>query len=90
MKTHELKTDPEVFTLAYKGFKKWEIRFNDRGYQPGDIVVEKETEYTCEQMKKGYPLKYTGRELVGDIDYILYGPVYGLTDGWVIMSMIWR
>ena len=86
---HELKTDPGVFTSAYNGFKPWEIRFDDRNYKVGDMIRSVETEYTGEQMKKGYPLKYTGRDMEGEIDYILTGPAYGLADGWVIMSIKW-
>lgn len=59
-KTHELKTDNEMFEAVYSGFKGYEIRFDDRGYQVGDWLHLKETEFTGEEMKAGKPLVFTG------------------------------
>jgi hypothetical protein len=84
---HELKTDPDVFEETYNGNKPFEIRFNDRGFAVGDILLLKETKYTGDEMKRfGKPLIYTGRTFHFDVSYILRGPCYGLMDGWVIMS----
>ncbi len=89
MKTHELKTDPAVFRASIKGVKPWEIRFDDRGYEVGDRLHLRETQYSGDDMKDGMPLIYTGRELVVQVDYILHGhPAgYGIDDGWCIMSV---
>ena len=89
MKTHELKTDPEVFQASIAGVKPWEIRFDDRGYEVGDRICLRETRYSGEDMKDGRPLEYTGREVWRKIDYILHGhPAgYGIDDGWCIMSV---
>lgn len=84
---HELKTDPEVFDAVWNKDKTYEIRFNDRNYQPGDILVLKETKYTGEQMKKGKPLIYTGRKVEALVSHVLKGPIYGLVDGWAIISI---
>lgn len=81
---HELKKDPAVFDASWTGLKTFEIRLNDRNYQIGDILILKETKFTGEEMKKGEPLIYTGRQLTKRVNYILSG--YGLSDGWVIMS----
>ena len=35
---HELKIDTEYFREIANGNKLFEIRYNDRGYQKGDIV----------------------------------------------------
>lgn len=86
-KTHELKTDPEVFEAVAKGLKTYEIRFNDRDYQVGDTLVLLETAYTGQEMKAGQPLEYTGRGCPFKVSHILTGPIYGLQDGWVIMSL---
>lgn len=83
---HELKTDSEVFQAIYGGYKTFEIRFNDRDFQVGDELWLKETVYTGKEMKEGKPLKYTGRSYNLNISYILMGPIYGLQEGWVIMS----
>lgn len=80
-----LKTDPAVFQDVLEGKKTFEIRFNDRGYQVGDLIVLKETKFTGQQMGEGRPLIYTGREMQKQISYILSG--YGLQDGWVILGI---
>lgn len=82
---HVLKTDPAVFQDVLDGKKTFEIRFNDRGYQVGDLIVLKETKFTGQQMREGSPLIYTGREMQKQISYILSG--YGLQDGWVILGI---
>ena len=84
-KEHVLKTDHVVFQDVLDVNKTFEIRFNDRGYQVGDLVILKETEFTGEQMKSGQPLVYTGREIQKRISYVLSG--YGLHEGWVILGI---
>jgi len=89
MKCHELKTDHEVFQATLEGRKPWEIRFDDRGFQIGDTLWLRETESTGEDMRVlGRPLVYTGRFIHVRITYILQGPIYGLPDGWVVMSVL--
>lgn len=86
MNLHRLKTDPAVFEAVVTGKKTYEIRFDDRGYQVGDVLVLRETAATGEEMKNGAPLIYTGREYTDQVSHILRGPCYGLADGWVILS----
>ena len=38
MKTHTLKIEPEYLENLISGRKKFEIRYNDRDYQLGDIL----------------------------------------------------
>lgn len=87
MKTHELKTDSHVFGAVARGDKTFEIRLNDRDYEVGDVLILKETEHGGNQMKQGAPLIYTGSEHECVVTYILAGPIYGLAEGWVIMSI---
>lgn len=87
MKEHVLKTDPEIFEQSWEMKKNWEIRFNDRDYQIGDIVVLRETVHTGLDMKMGAKLIYTGRKIEATIAYIMHGPQYGLAERWVIMSL---
>ena len=42
--THHLKTLPEYFQAAIVGKKPFEIRNNDRGFKPGEIVILEEFE----------------------------------------------
>ncbi len=81
---HELKTDAPVFDPVLTGEKTHEIRFNDRDFKVGDLILLRETQYTGAEMKAGAPLIYTGRKLLKKISHVLTG--YGLMDGWVILS----
>lgn len=84
---HELKTDPLVFHESFIGNKPFEIRKNDRNFKVGDAVLLRETKFSGFAMAYGKPLEYTGRAIEVNIDYILFGPCYGVLDGWVIMSV---
>jgi hypothetical protein len=86
-KVHELKTDSYVFEEVFKDNKTFEIRYNDRKYEINDILILKETKYTGNEMTCGAPLIYTGREIVKRISHILTGPIYGLKENWVILSI---
>ena len=39
MKVHDLKTWPDYFWAVARGDKPFEVRKNDRGYEPGDLLV---------------------------------------------------
>lgn len=86
-KSHELKTDPEVFQAVIDGAKTYEIRKDDRGFGVGDTLVLRETFNTGAEMAAGRRLEYTGRRVEVKVGHILRGPIYGLADGWVIMSI---
>jgi hypothetical protein len=56
MPTHYLKIDPIYFEQVQKGFKNFELRFNDRGYCLGDYLVLREylkssNSYSGKQLK---------------------------------------
>ena len=40
--THELKTWPESFGAIFYGYKRFEVRKNDRDYKVGDVLILKE------------------------------------------------
>ena len=84
---HELKTDPRVFQQVWDRNKKFEIRENDRNYQAQDNLILRETRFSGADMAVGSPLIYTGRSVLVTVTSILHGPVYGLLDGWCIMSV---
>lgn len=77
--THELKILPEYFDAVRDGRKRFELRQNDRDFHEGDSLVLRE----WDQEEGGY----TGRSLKAEIPYILYGPCFGLEDGWAILSL---
>lgn len=84
---HELKTDPEVFKAVFDGLKTYEIRKDDCGYQVGDELWLQETAHSGQEMAAGAPLFYTGKIMAVEVTHILRGPIYGLMDGWAIMSI---
>lgn len=86
-KIHCLKTDPDVFEASWTGEKSYEIRLNDRGFQVSDLLLLEETRHSGKEMKEGKPLEYTGRRLLAHVQHVLKGPIYGLYDGWVLMSV---
>lgn len=86
-KTHDLKTDPGVFDAVAAGKKTFEIRYDDRGFKEGDYLILKRTKHSGAEMKCGLPLLYTGETLQLRVLHVLRGPIYGLAEGWVIMSI---
>jgi hypothetical protein len=90
--THELKIWPQYFARVKDGSKTFEVRENDRGFQPGDTVVLKE--YSLEEVERqdhnpmGYeswmePRGYTGKHLTFQVGY-----VYPLEDNRVVFSLL--
>lgn len=87
-RVHDLKTDSAVFRAVANGLKTYEIRRDDRDYKVGDVLHLRETAATGAEMAAGAPLEYTGNEVVKLVTHILRGPIYGLADGWVILSIM--
>lgn len=84
---HRLKTDSLAFDDIASGVKRFEIRFNDRDYEVGDILILEKTKCSGEEIRSGKPLVFTGDVVSVDVTHILKGPIYGLAGGWVIMSL---
>lgn len=84
---HVLKTDPSPFDNVWDGIKTCEIRKDDRGYRIGDKLTLKRTKYSGAEMAAGGDLVFTGLEIDATVTHVLRGPVYGLMDGWVILSI---
>lgn len=77
---HELKTDTKYYQDVEKGIKTFELRWNDRDFKVGDMVVLKEV--------AGQYAELTGRSLPQkEIIYILEGGQFGLRDGFVILQL---
>lgn len=60
MNVHNLKIRPNYFKDVIAEVKKFEIRFNDRGFEVGDLIVLEEFD------NKGY----TGRYVNAEITYL--------------------
>lgn len=87
---HELKTDPEEFEPSFNGYKKFELRQNDRDFKDGDTLILRETKFSAAEMAEGQPLIYTGRRAIMDVVWIMHGPKYALPEGWCIMTTLLR
>lgn len=81
--THHLKTNLEVFQHSWEGTKTFEVRYNDRNFQVGDLLVLREnvTEET------GRHLKYTGRYINAKISYIFLGK-YGIPRDMSVLQLV--
>lgn len=80
MNAISLKIYKRFFEEHLSGVKNYELRFNDRNYQAGDLLILKEIEYDG---------TYTGRYIYLIILSILSWEeldVKGLQDGYVLLS----
>lgn len=68
---HELKIWPQYYARVADGSKTFEIRENDRGFQPGDTVLLKEWNPNKESEKSVSPIGYTdSKSLEFKIGYV--------------------
>lgn len=74
---HELKIIPEYYNDIISGRKTFEVRFNDRNYQVGDVLVLREYEDG----------EYTGRAIERKVIYILDETSGYVLKDHVIMSL---
>jgi hypothetical protein len=87
--THEIKCWPQYFCRVLDGSKTFEVRVNDRGYQPGDEVVMKEWNPEAHTVDDGItgcfkePIGYTGRKVKFKVGY-----VYPMKSGNVVFSIL--
>lgn len=74
---HELKIWPQYYCRVADGSKTFEVRKNDRGFQPGDEVVLHEWNPETEDVEHyGFgdvkeEIGYTGKKLEFRIGYVL-------------------
>lgn len=73
---HSLKTLPKHYDNVLNGYKKFEVRYNDRDYKPDDTLI----------LQEYWHGKYTGRALSARVPYILNDPDY-CKENFVIMSL---
>lgn len=80
---HNLKCHPEPFEMVRIGVKRFEIRYNDRGYQVGDILrlYKHDPQTDAGQGLEGIPVQVW-------VTYILEGGQYGLEPGYIVMGIV--
>jgi len=79
MTTHHLKSWPEYFKAIAHDLKTFDLRKDDRNYQPGDIVV-------FEEFRPGTG-EYTGATATRRVVYILRD-FDGLQPGYCILGLV--
>ena len=62
MNVHNLKIRPNYFKDVIAEIKKFEIRFNDRGFEVGDLIVLEEFD------NKGYTGRYVNAEMFWELN----------------------
>lgn len=81
---HELKIRPQYYCRVADGSKTFEVRSNDRGFQPGDTVTLREWDET--------PINKTSNKVKGYTDNppleFEIGYVYVLDSSRVIFSLL--
>lgn len=81
MIVHDLKCLAPFFDEVMAGRKLFELRVNDRGYEPGHYVRQRRY-LDAETPDAKAPAHYSR------IGYLLDGGQFGLADGWVAFSLI--
>jgi hypothetical protein len=78
---HVLKVWPKQFKALVSGVKKAEFRKNDRedGFGYGDVLILKEYAPTRNA--------YTGECFQANVSHIVFGPEFGIPEGYVMMSL---
>ena len=79
MRYHLLKTVQPYYGDIETGKKNFEIRFNDRDFRPGDMLILREYLPAFKT--------YTGKYFIAQAAYILHGGVYGLASGYCIIAL---
>lgn len=77
---HALKTEKSFYEAVREGRKRFEVRFNDRGYKVGDHLAL--NEYDAEKNE------YTGRTMLVKITYILDDERFCKKD-FVVIGFVW-
>lgn len=67
---HDLKTWPRFFDAVASRRKNFEVRRDDRDFQPGDWLLLAEYDPANQRDE---PVGYTGRKLIRRITYVLRG-----------------
>ncbi len=75
---HKLKTWSEIYVEVWHERKTFDIRFNDRDYKVGDILI-------LEEYYIGSKI-YSGSTIHAKVTYILHGGQFGLEKGYVCMG----
>ena len=71
-----LKTLPAFYNAVLIGEKTFEVRYNDRDYRVGDVLI----------LREWTGRGYTGENIVVRVSYILSAPEFGTQPGWSVLG----
>lgn len=81
---HPLKTVPPYFDHVASFEKPFEVRRNDRSFQPGDLLVLREW-IPANHHDTGY---FTDRQVLRKVTYVLRdGETFGVQAGFVVLGL---
>lgn len=88
---HHLKTWPGWFDDVASRSKEFEVRRDDRGFEPGDWLLLREWDPSDSGVPRVYePRGYTGRQLIRRIRYVLRGQAavgVGVQPGFCVLGL---
>lgn len=90
MRIHQIKLDAEFAEPVLFGEKCFEVRFNDRGYQKGDMVdfkvvgIPEVTVANAEKVKQMKRIAESLEKIRYVITYVLNG--WGIKNGYVVFG----
>lgn len=76
---HHLKVWPKYYQDVYDGFKTFEVRKDDRGFNTGDGLHFQEWDNETGE--------YTGRESYAFVVYKLPGGAFGIEEGFCVLGI---
>lgn len=83
---HTLKTVGPCWDAVERGEKRFEVRINDRFFQPGDIVrlrrIDEDGTYTTRDGKS-----FTTKDMDFKIGWILQGGQFGIAPGYIVFQL---
>jgi len=82
-----LKCWCNYFDAIASGEKTFEARFDDRGYQKGDILVLQKFDHEHQRYVSPPGARFGFQELRKRITYVMTGGRFGVEAGWVILGL---
>lgn len=79
---HRIKLREDFSEPVYTGVKNFEVRYNDRGYQAGDIVIFTIVDRDG-RVIEGHPME----TIPFQITYVLSGEMYGIAKDYVVFGI---
>ncbi len=78
-RTHHVKCWPRFYKAIDNGTKPFEVRFDDRNYRVGDILIIQEYD-----PESNY---FSGNEVSREITYKVNGRAFGIQEGFCVLGL---